>query len=55
MGEKASKANPSFNYFQEAAKKPTLYLRILLFVLVDWQKILQHELHCNKDADSHKT
>lgn len=21
MGEKASKANPSFNYFQEAAKK----------------------------------
>lgn len=54
MEEKASKANPYFNYFQEAAKT-TLYLIILLFVLVGWQKILQHEVHGNKDAGSHKT
>lgn len=49
-----SKANPYFNYFQVAAKH-TLHLIILLFVLVDWQKIPQHELHGNKDAGSRET
>lgn len=54
MEEKTSKASPYLNYFQEAAKI-MLYLLILLFVLVDWQKSLQHELHGNKDAGSHET